>query len=131
MARRQSIHTVGFAHSNPIPAACRLGDLLVSGIINGLDPARPGVPGTMEEQCALMFVRIREIMTAAGGDTDDIAKFNVRVADIGDRDPINRHWVAVFPDPANRPVRQTTEIALDRGKLVQCDILARLPTGAQ
>jgi 2-iminobutanoate/2-iminopropanoate deaminase len=130
MARRQSIYTEGFAHSNPIPAACRLGDLVVTGIINGLDPARRGAPGTMEEQCGLMFARIREIMAAAGGSTDDIAKVNVWVADIGDRDPINRHWEAMFPDPADRPVRQTTEVALDRGKLVQCDIMAWIATGA-
>jgi enamine deaminase RidA (YjgF/YER057c/UK114 family) len=82
----------------------------------------------MEEQCGLMFNRIREIMAAAGGSTEDIAKVNVWVADIADRDPINRHWVAMFPDPADRPVRQTTEVALDRGKLVQCDILAWLAT---
>jgi 2-iminobutanoate/2-iminopropanoate deaminase len=128
MGRRQSIYTESFSHSNPIPAACRLGDLLVSGIINGLDPTRPGTPGTMDEQCALMFARIREIMATAGGSIDDIAKINVWVADIRDREPLNRHWVDMFPDPEDRPVRQTTQIALDRGKLIQCDILARLST---
>ncbi len=122
---REGIYTTGFSHSNPIPAACRLGNLVVTGIINGLDPAARE-PGSFDEQCALMFERVREVMAAAGGSVDHIAKLNIQIADIAQRALLNSHWVAMFPDPNTRPVRQTTELPLDRGKLIQCDVLAWL-----
>lgn len=125
--RRQSIYSDAYGHSNPVPAACRLGNLVMTGIINGLDPARPAEPGAIDAQCTLMFRRVVEIMTAAGGSTDDIIKLNVWVVDVADaaaRDALNRAWVELFPDPASRPVRQTTQVALDRGKLIQCDVTA-------
>ena len=123
-AKRTSITTEAMSHSNPVPAASRVGDLLMSGIINGLDPARPGHAGSFEEQCALVFSRIHSIMAAAGGSTDQIVKVNLAVADIALREPINCEWLAMFPDPASRPARQTVAVALDRGKLIQADIVA-------
>ena len=36
---RRTLHVEGFSHANPIPAACRKGPLLMSGLINGTDPA--------------------------------------------------------------------------------------------
>jgi 2-iminobutanoate/2-iminopropanoate deaminase len=124
MAKRQSIYTDAFAHSNPIPAACRMGNLMMTGIINGIDPAKPDQPGTLEEQCALMFMRIAQVMEAAGGSTNHIVKLNVAVADVTQRAAINSEWLRMFPDPDNRPVRHTVQTELDRGKLIQCDIVA-------
>jgi len=124
MAKRQSIYTDAFAHSNPIPAACRMGNLMLTGIINGIDPAKPDQPGTLEEQCALMFMRIAQVMEAAGGSTGHIVKLNVAVADVTQRAAINSEWLRMFPDPDNRPVRHTVQTELDRGKLIQCDIVA-------
>ena len=39
MARRKSIHIGEFKHANPIPNASRIGNLLMSGVILGRDPA--------------------------------------------------------------------------------------------
>ena len=66
MSRRKSIHIGGFKHVNPIPNACRIGNLLMSGVINGVDPATHKVPATLEEQCAFMFRYMREIVEAGG-----------------------------------------------------------------
>ncbi len=124
MPRRKAIYTEAFSHSNPIPAACQLGNILMTGIVNGIDPAKPDDPGTLEQQCALMFSRISEIMKAAGGSTDNIVKLNVQMADVSDRKAVNVEWTKMFPDAAARPVRQTLHAVLDRGKLIQCDIMA-------
>lgn len=122
MAKRQSIYLDAFAHQNPIPAACRIGNLVMTGIINGTDH---GVtPGSLEEQCTLMFSRLPAVMKAAGGSMDNIVKLNIALYDISQRSALNRFWTDAFPDPANRPVRHTTEEKLDNGKLVQCDIVA-------
>jgi 2-iminobutanoate/2-iminopropanoate deaminase len=63
-------------------------------------------------------------MAAAGGSLDDIVKVNVTFADITQRARTNAAWVAMFPDPQNRPSRHSTQAVLDNGKLVQCDIVA-------
>ena len=122
MSRRTSIYTESFSHSNPTPSACRIGPLLMSGIINGI--VKGAVAGSLEEQAALSFQRIGEVMAAAGGSLDDIVKVNVTFADITQRARTNAAWVAMFPDPQNRPSRHSTQAVLDNGKLVQCDIVA-------
>ncbi len=123
MTRRKAIYLDSYHHSQPIPAACRLGNTLVSGIIHGLDPKVPG-GGGLEAQAALMFRRVRDILAAAGASTDDIVKLNIVMTDRSLRTAINEHWLAMFPDEATRPVRQTVEAPLDAGKLVQCDFQA-------
>jgi len=52
MGKRKSIEIAGFAHTNPIPAACRVGNMLMTGIITGMDPATGKVAPTLEAQCA-------------------------------------------------------------------------------
>lgn len=125
MTRRKAIYCESYAHSQPIPAACRLGNTLVSGIIHGLDARVPG-GGSLEAQAALMFQRVRDVLAAAGASTDDVVKLNIVMIDRSLRTAINDHWVAMFPDAATRPVRQTVEAPLDQGKLLQCDFVAIL-----
>ena len=64
---RTSIYVDAFGHANPIPSACRVGNILTSGIVYGLDPATGKVAPTLEEQCALMFRHMRDIVEAGGG----------------------------------------------------------------
>jgi 2-iminobutanoate/2-iminopropanoate deaminase len=124
MAKRNSIRIEGFAHKNPIPAACRLGNMLMTGIITGTDPATGKVAPTLEAQCAFMFQHVRAIMQAAGGSTDDIIKMSVWMADRSQRDVLNREWVKMFPDEHARPARHTSQAALEGGQLINCDIMA-------
>lgn len=126
MPKRQSIYVDAFGHKNPIPAACRIGDTLVSGIVTGLDPATGRVAPTLDAQCALMFRHIRTIVEAGGGTTDDILKITVWLHDRSQREPLNRAWLAMFPDPANQPARQAMQIELTDSKLVQCDFIAKI-----
>ena len=123
MTKRKAIYLDAYGHSQPIPAACRLGDTLVSGIIHGLEPGVQG-GGALEAQAALMFQRIVQVLAAAGASTDDIVKLNIVMTDRALRTAINDHWIRMFPDEATRPVRQTVEAPLDNGKLLQCDFQA-------
>jgi 2-iminobutanoate/2-iminopropanoate deaminase len=124
MAKRQSITIEGFAHKNPIPAASRLGNMLMTGIITGMDPATGKVAATLEAQCAFMFQHVRSIMAAAGGSTDDIVKMSVWMADRSNRDVLNAEWIKMFPDAASRPARHTSQASLEGGQLINCDITA-------
>ena len=124
MANRKSIEIEGFAHKNPIPAACRLGNMLMTGIITGTDPATGKLAATLEEQCANIFQHVRAVMAGAGGSTDNIVKMNVWMADRSKRDVLNAEWVKMFPDADSRPARHTSQTALEDGQLIVCDITA-------
>ena len=124
MAKRQNIEIAGFKHSNPIPAACRLGNVLMTGIITGTDPATGKLADTLEAQCANIFQHVRAIMAAAGGSTDDIIKMSVWMKDWSNRDVLNAEWVKMFPEPQSRPARHVLQAELASGQLIVCDITA-------
>jgi 2-iminobutanoate/2-iminopropanoate deaminase len=128
MTRRKSIYVEGFGHKNPIPAACRLDNIVTSGIVYGLDVATGKPADGLQRQCELMFAHVRAIVEAAGGTLDDIVKFNVWMTDRSQRQAINDAWLALFPDPDTRPARQTMQGVLTPGILVQCDFMAVLDT---
>jgi enamine deaminase RidA (YjgF/YER057c/UK114 family) len=125
MSQRQTIHVEGFSHVNPIPAAARVGPLLMSGLINGTDPATGKPAATLEEQCRHMFGQVWRIVEAGGGGTGDIVRLLVWLKDRSQRQPLNDEWLAMFPDPNDRPARLTVQAAeLSGGILVQCEVTA-------
>lgn len=127
MAKRTSIYLDSFGHANPIPTACRIGNLVMSGIVYGQDSATGKPAATIEAQCELMFRHVRTIIEEAGGTLDDILKITVWMMDRSQREPLNREWLKVFPDRNNRPARQTMQAAqLTPGILIQCDFVAVL-----
>lgn len=123
---RFSIYAEGFAHANPVPAACRKGPFLFSGVITGRDQSDRSLPPSTDEQTALVFRAVRSVVEAGGGTTDDIVKMTFWLADLGDRVALNREWEAMFPDRANRPTRHALQGALEPGKRIECDFVAML-----
>ena len=124
MASRVSIYTEGFGHDNPIPVASKIGPYLASGVLTGRDPETQQLPADLDSQVANVFIHIRNVMHAAGGSPDDILKLNVHLVEYRNRAALNDHWQRMFPDPASRPARQVTAATLDRGALIQADLLA-------
>ena len=55
---RRSIYIDEFAHKSPIPNASRIGNIIVSGLLRGVDPATQAFPPTVEQQCSFMFDNI-------------------------------------------------------------------------
>ena len=123
-AERRSINVESFGHVNPIPAASRIGSLLMSSVISGRDPVSGSMPPTIEDQCARMFRVVRQIVEAAGGTPANIIKMTVWLRDPGNREALNAEWVSLFPDPASRPARHTLPLSGGGDSLVQCDITA-------
>ncbi|GAA1915562.1 RidA family protein [Microbacterium aoyamense] len=126
MTERVSIEIGSFAHTNPVPAASRIGPFLFTGVLTGRDPVTKEMPESLDEQCANVFAHVREVMDAAGGSIDDIAKMTFWVVDYRDRDAINREWTAMFPDTVSRPARQVMAAHLDGEALIHCDLVAVL-----
>ena len=88
--RRRSIHTGGFSHANPVPAASRIGPFVFSGAITGRDGDTGVMPPDLDTQCVNLFQHVREIIEAAGGRTDDIVKMTVWLREYRDRAALNR-----------------------------------------
>lgn len=125
MAARTTIHVDGFSHANPIPAVARVGPLLMSGLINGTDPATGKLAEGLDAQCACMFQQIRNVLEAAGGTPDQLVRLTVWLKDRSQRGPLNDQWLKMFPDSHNRPARLSLEAGgLSAGILVQCEITA-------
>ena len=124
MGKRTSIYVEGFSHKNPIPAGCRIGNMLFSGSIQGTDPATGKYGATLEEQCVLMFAHVQRIVAAGGGTLEDVVKMTVWMRDRSQRDAVNREWLRLFPDPHSRPARHAMQAPLDGDKLIECDFIA-------
>ena len=121
--KRRSIHIGEFLHQSPIPNASRIGNILVSSLIRGVDPVTQEFPVTLEQQCAFMFQNVRRTVEAGGARVDDIIKVTFWMKSLS-RKAVNDEWVKMFPDAASRPARQIMEVAMEPHVLVQCDFMA-------
>jgi len=123
---RRSIEVEGFNHgAQPIPAACRVGPLIMTGGVYGLDPATGRIPDDVGEQAQLMFANLERILAAGGASLADVAKMTVYVKVPEARAAVNAEWLKAFPDPASRPARHTQQNDhLPANMLVQCDVTA-------
>lgn len=106
---RRSIEVAHFGHGGiPIPAASRVGNVVMTGGIAGSDPATGDVPSDSALQIANAFANLRRILEAAGARTDDVVKLSITVRSFDLRGTINEHWLAMFPDANSRPARHVT-----------------------
>ena len=120
---RRSIEIPGFGHTNPIPAASRVGPLVVSSIIPARDPGTEHIPEEPEAQVANLFAHVGAMLDAAGAGWGDVVKMTFYVPDLALREVINGPWAARYPDPASRPARHT-QLAAGGAGTISCDFLA-------
>ena len=125
---RRSIYIDEYSHQSPIPNASRIGNIIVSGLIRGIDPATRTFPPTVERQCAFMFAHLRRTVEAGGATVEDIIKVTFWMKEL-QRKPVNDEWVKMFPDPASRPARQIMEVPMEPDVLVECDFMAVIDEG--
>lgn len=126
MGARRSIEVPGFSHgAQPIPAASRVGNIIMTGGVYGLDSETGLIPDDVDQQAELMFENLKRIIEAAGAGLDRIVKMTVYVKVPEARGAVNKHWLIAFPDAASRPARHTFQNDhLPANMLVQCDATA-------
>jgi 2-iminobutanoate/2-iminopropanoate deaminase len=126
MTRRISFELEGYSHgNNPIPAISRIGNLIMTGGISGIDRATGEMPESIDAQCANMFVLATKILETAGANLDDVIKVTVYLKPDLSREALNREWLRFFPNPHSRPVRHTVvNPYLPGSMLVQCEMTA-------
>lgn len=126
MSKRKSINVEGFGHGQtPIPAASRVGNIVMTGGINGTDKATGKIPEDLAAQAAHVFANAKRIIEAAGAKTDDIVKMTFWIKQPAAREAINKEWVAMFPDADSRPARHTLQNDhMAAAVQIQCDAFA-------
>lgn len=127
MAKRQSLDGPGLPrHSNPIPAAVKIGNMVFSSPIGGQDPDTGTSHTEPEKQVEQAFLNMRRIIEAAGGTTDDIARVTVYLKDLQYRELVNKEWLKMFPDEHNRPARHSIKADLPGTAVLQLEMIAVL-----
>jgi 2-iminobutanoate/2-iminopropanoate deaminase len=126
--RRRSVHIAGLAHGGqPIPNACRIGELVWSGGIAGINPSSGTIPADVSGEVDQMFSNVDSIMVEAGGSTDDIIKVSIYTPDRAViLKSLNRSWITMFPDPSSRPARHISIQPLVSELKLQCEFVAVL-----
>jgi len=125
MAKRQSVNFPGFSHQNPIPNASRIGNIMMTSVISGVDPGMRNLPPELAKQVTNLFTHVRAALEAAGGTPDDIIKMTFWMKEPGTgRAALNDEWVKMFPDPASRPARHTMALGSESNALVTCEFVA-------
>ena len=97
----------------------------VSGQIP-LDPATTElVSGPMDAQIRRVFDNLKAIVTAAGADFSQVAKFNVFLTDLGNFALLNKIMAEYFVEPY--PARAAIQVAaLPKGAAVEMDCVVEL-----
>jgi 2-iminobutanoate/2-iminopropanoate deaminase len=126
MAKRSSIEIPGVRHQNPIPMGAKIGSLVFSSAIAGIDPATGRPPADAEKQAEVLFRNVRTFMAEAGGTPDDIVRMTVYVKEERYRDAINKEWLKMFPDERSRPARHTLTVPVRGEALFQVELVAVL-----
>jgi 2-iminobutanoate/2-iminopropanoate deaminase len=84
-AKRANYEIPGVGHHDPIPMACRAGQLLFSSGIPGVEPGHgTEVAGGFERQLELAFANLRTLLAQAGTSLNDVAQLIVMLQDFGD-----------------------------------------------
>lgn len=125
MAKRKAVEIPGVTlHNQPFPAATRIGNMVFSSAISGMDREAKSVPDDPQAQIRNAFANMATLMEQAGGTVGDIAKVEVFLQDRDMRPMVNEEWVKMFPDEADRPVRHTIGGPLPANYIIQLEFVA-------
>ncbi|HEY4802608.1 MAG TPA: RidA family protein [Paraburkholderia sp.] len=120
----RSIDVPGLAHNAPIPVGARVGNVLCSSAIAGKDPATGKLTASAADQARLAFDNLKRFLDAGGATLADVVKLAVYVKDDSVREHLNAHWLAFWPDPAQRPARHVVVHDLQHGMFLQLEVMA-------
>ena len=129
--RRRSIEVEGVGHgAAPIPMGARVGNVLYSSGIAGVDAATGKLAEGAAAQAACAFRNMQSLLKNGGATLADVVRMTVYVKEPGAREPVNAEWLKCFPDPHDRPARHTLNYDLQHGMLLQLEVVAVIDAAA-
>lgn len=124
MGRRQTIQIPGVHHAAPIPFGARVGNVVYSSGIQGINADTGKLADDVAEQAIHCFKNLRTFLDAAGAAPDDIVRMTCYLKDLGDREALNAPWLEMFPDENDRPARHTSSYDPPGGMKIQIEVVA-------
>ena len=109
MRRRRVIELPGIKHRAPIPTAVVIDNVLASSAVFGAD-ASGEVPESVGDEIGNVFGNIKTVLDLAGATTADVIQMDVLLRESEFRNIVNEHWLAMFPQPDDRPARHITVV---------------------
>jgi 2-iminobutanoate/2-iminopropanoate deaminase len=122
--RRDNYEIPGVSHHDPIPMACRMGNLVMTSGMSGDDPRTGKVPEGLEGQTEGSFANMQRMVEIAGGKTSDIVHVTILVKDYSSLPTVEKYWTQMFPDPSARPALHLMKLGLQGSGLVQLHMTA-------
>src|SRR5665213_202275 len=99
-------------------AATRIGNMVFTSGVPGIDPRTGALAEGPERQFAQAFENMLALLEKAGAGPDAIGLITVFIPDRAHRAFINKPWLALYPG-ADKPARKTNQIPLPPGQEVQ------------
>ena len=125
MGKRQTIHIPGVEHNAPIPYGARVGNIIYSSAIQGINADTGELSDDGYEQARQCFRNMLTFLRYAGATPDDIVRLTCFLSDLKDRPALNEPWLSLFPDPDDRPARHTSKYDPPPGGMkVQIEVIA-------
>jgi 2-iminobutanoate/2-iminopropanoate deaminase len=124
---RSNHEIAGHGHHDPIPMAARIGDLLASSGVSGVDPSGASQLEPVDGAAGQAYFGLRNVKSLVeqgGMSMADVGHITVLVQDYADLPAIDAEWSAMFPDPDDRPARQIMQMGLQRRSRAQFHVLA-------
>ena len=100
---------------------CERGERFAVSAIRGVDAATGELGATPEEQFRLAFAQLAGLLEIAGLSPGEVGRVTVFTPDPAFRPLINPPWLALYPDPEDRPARKTTHVPLPPGVAVELE----------
>jgi 2-iminobutanoate/2-iminopropanoate deaminase len=123
--RPRSLEIPGVTHGGaPIPMGARVGNILYSSGIPGVDPANGKLGADAASQARFAFANLRTLLQVGGAGLEQVVRLTVYLKDSSAREPVNAEWLKCFPDPHDRPARHTLTYDLQHGMLLQLEAVA-------
>ena len=108
----------------PEPVAARIGDFVITSAVPGVNAKTGEIPSDPESQFAHAFENVNTLLEKAGADARSVGLVTVFTPGREGRAFINKPWLAMFPDEADRPARKTNHAGLPDGLAVQVQAVA-------
>lgn len=126
--RRTVVDIEGLGHSQPIPLAVAMGNILVTGSVNGRDRESGALPPALGDEVDRAFDNLALVLERAGTSWAGLLKLDVLVRTAQVREHVNTAWLARFPSADDRPVRHVTTTELPADFNIQLLALALIPS---
>ena len=98
--------------------ATRIGNMIYTSGVPGIDRKTGELPGGPERQFAAAFDNLTALLELAGAGPDSVGLLTVWIPDRTNRAYINKDWLRLYPG-TDRPARKTNQAALPHGMEVQ------------